>query len=185
MGRTEWILLFALAFLWSWVFFLTKVALSGMGPFTVVALRLGIGAALLHVVVLLAGLRMPASPRVWVSFFAIGTLNNFVPFCLIAWGQIRIGSGLAAILNATTPLLTVLLAHVLTRDECMTANRLGGVGLGIAGVAVMIGPGARHGLTTNVAGQVAILGAAMCERAPAYSAVGSADCRQWSQPPGR
>lgn len=162
MGRTEWALLFALAFLWSWVFFLTKIALGGMGPFTVVALRLGLGAVLLHVLVLLAGARMPTSPRVWVSFFGMGALNNFVPFCLIAWGQMRIASGLAAILNATTPLFAVLLAHLLTRDERMTTNRVGGVLLGIAGVAIMIGPGALHGLTTNATGQLAILGAAMC-----------------------
>jgi drug/metabolite transporter (DMT)-like permease len=92
----------------------------------------------------------------------MGALNNFVPFCLIAWGQMQIASGLAAILNATTPLFTVLLAHVLTRDERMTANRVGGVVLGIAGVAIMIGPDALHGLTTNAMGQLAILGAAIC-----------------------
>jgi drug/metabolite transporter (DMT)-like permease len=162
MGPVEWGLLFALAFLWSWVFFLTKVALGDMPPFTVVALRLGIGAIILYGVVLFSGAHMPTSLRTWVAFAGMGALNNFLPFCLIAWGQTQIASGLAAILNATTPLFTVLLAHVLTRDERMTPNRLGGVLLGVIGVGVMIGSSALHGLTANVFGQAAILGAAVC-----------------------
>src|SRR5271165_5591856 len=161
MGPVEWGLLFALAFLWSWVFFLTKVALGDMPPFTVVALRLGIGAIILYGVVLFSGAHMPTSLRTWVAFAGMGALNNFLPFCLIAWGQTQIASGLAAILNATTPLFTVLLAQVWTRDERLTPNRLGGVLLGILGVVVMIGPGALGGLTTHVVAQLAILGAAV------------------------
>jgi drug/metabolite transporter (DMT)-like permease len=162
IGPVEWGFLFALAFLWSWIFFLTKVALGDMPPFTVVALRLGIGAIILYGVVLFSGAQMPTSLRTWVAFAGMGALNNFLPFCLIAWGQTQIASGLAAILNATTPLFTVLLAHVLTRDERMTPNRLGGVLLGVIGVGVMIGSSALHGLTANVFGQAAILGAAVC-----------------------
>jgi drug/metabolite transporter (DMT)-like permease len=162
MGPAEWGFLFALAFLWSGVFFLTKVALSEMRPFTVVVLRLGIGAVILHIAILASGLRMPTSLRTWVAFFGMGALNNLIPFCLIAWGQTQIASGLAAILNATTPLFAVLLAHVSTHDERITPDRLGGVLLGVVGVIVMIGPGAANGLTTNVLGQVAILGAAFC-----------------------
>ena len=165
MGLTEWGFLLALALLWSGVFFLTRVALDGMRPFTVVVLRLGIGALVLHGVVLASGARMPPAPRTWAAFAGMGALNNFVPFCLIAWGQTQIGSGLAAILNATTPLFTVLLAQIWTHDERMTPNRLGGVLLGLAGVVVMIGPGALGGLVTHapghVLGQLAVLGAAV------------------------
>jgi drug/metabolite transporter (DMT)-like permease len=162
MGQAAWGYLFALAFLRSGVFLLTKIALSDMRPFTVVALRLGLGAIVLYVVVVTSGARLPTAPRAWIAFAGMAALNNVAPFCLIAWGQTHIGSGLAAILNATTPLFTVLLAHVWTHDERMTPNRLGGVLLGIVGVAVMIGPGALTGLTTNVPSQVAILGAAFC-----------------------
>jgi drug/metabolite transporter (DMT)-like permease len=178
MGPAEWGLLFALAFFWSWVFFLTKVALGDMRPFTVVALRLGMGAIMLHIVVVFCGSRMPASVRTWVAFFGMGALNNFLPFCLIAWGQTQITSGLAAILNATTPLFTVLLAHAWTRDERMTPGRLGGVMLGVLGVAVMIGPGALSGLTGSVLGQVAVLGAAVC-----YACAGIFGRRMRSLPP--
>ena len=177
MRPAEWGCLFALAFLWSGVFFLTKVALGEMRPFTVVVLRLGIGAVVLHIAVLASGSRMPTSLRTWVAFFGMGTLNNLIPFCLIAWSQTQIASDLAAILNATTPLFTVLLAHVSTRDERMTRNRLGGVLLGVVGVIVMIGPGALNGVTTNVLGQVAILGVALCRH---IRPAGSAGCRRWS-----
>jgi drug/metabolite transporter (DMT)-like permease len=161
MGPPEWGLLLALGVLWSGVFFLTKIALGDMRPFTVVVLRLGIGALVLHAVVLGSGARMPTAPRMWLAFFGMGALNNVLPFCLIAWGQTEISSGLAAILTATTPLFTVLLAHVCTDDERMAPNRLGGVLLGVVGVAVMVGPAALGGLTTHVLGQIAILGAAV------------------------
>jgi drug/metabolite transporter (DMT)-like permease len=77
------------------------------------------------------------------------------------WGQTHIASGLAAILNATTPLLTVLVAHALTDDEKLTRNRLAGVLLGLAGVAVMIGPDALGGLGADVVAQLAVIGAAL------------------------
>ena len=91
----------------------------------------------------------------------MGALNNLIPFSLIFWGQTRITGGLAAILNATTPLFTVVLAHLLTRDERMTPSRLGGVLLGVAGVAVLIGPAALHELGLQLLAQIAVLGAAL------------------------
>ena len=73
MGPAEWGFLLALALLWSGVFFLTKVALGGMRPFTVVVLRLGIGAIVLHGAVLVGGTRMPTSLRTWGAFFGMVT----------------------------------------------------------------------------------------------------------------
>jgi drug/metabolite transporter (DMT)-like permease len=91
----------------------------------------------------------------------MGGLNNLIPFSLIFWGQTRIASGLASILNSTTPLFAVVLAHLLTRDEKLTANRAAGVLFGIVGVVVMIGPDALGGLGSNVLAQIAVLGAAL------------------------
>lgn len=98
---------------------------------------------------------MPRDWRTWVAFLAMGVLNNLIPFSLIFWGQTRIGAGMAAILNATTPLWAVFVAHLLTRDERLTANRLGGALLGLAGVAVMIGPAAFGGLNRDALAQIA------------------------------
>jgi drug/metabolite transporter (DMT)-like permease len=94
-------------------------------------------------------------------FFAMGLLNNLIPFSLIVWGQSHIASGLASILNATTPLFTVIVAHFLTSDERMTGSRLFGVLAGLAGVIVMIGPGFLAGVGTSVLAQIAVLGAAL------------------------
>jgi drug/metabolite transporter (DMT)-like permease len=104
---------------------------------------------------------MPKERRVWAAFFGMGLLNNLIPFCLIVWGQTRIASGLASILNATTPLFAVIVAHLLTPDEKMTGNRLVGVLVGFLGVAVMTGPAALSGLGSDIWGQLAVLGAAL------------------------
>lgn len=82
--------------------------------------RIGLAAVALVVMVLASGQRLPRSLRLWGAFLVMGGLNNLIPFSLIVWGQTAIASGVAAILNATTPLFTVVLAHLLTRDERMT-----------------------------------------------------------------
>jgi len=159
MGASDWMLLVTLGALWGGSYFFGKVALAQLPPFTVAVGRLGIAAALLHLVVRGAGYVMPGTIPAWGAFWVMGLLNNAIPISLILWGQIRIGSGLAAILNASTPLFTVLLAHVFTRDERMTPKKIGGVLFGLAGVAVMVGPDALGGLTGDLIAQLAMLGA--------------------------
>jgi drug/metabolite transporter (DMT)-like permease len=161
MGPAEWALLLTLSILWGGSFFFAKVALAGLPPFTVVFGRVALAALALNGVVFASGRRMPTSARVWGAFAAMGILNNLVPFSLIVWGQTRIASGLASVLNATTPLFTAVLAHFLTRDERLTPGRLGGVLAGLTGVAVMIGPDALSGLGADVLAQAGVLGAAL------------------------
>jgi len=160
MGLLEWSLLITLSVLWGGSFFFGKVALRELPPFTVGLGRVGIAMLLLHGLVLLRGQRMPASRRLWGQFLVMGALNNFIPMSLILWGQTQLDSGLASILNATTPLFTVVLAHAVTADERLTPARLGGVLLGIVGVGVIMGEDALRGLGTHVLAQVAVLGAA-------------------------
>jgi drug/metabolite transporter (DMT)-like permease len=97
----------------------------------------------------------------WAAFLGMGLLNNAIPFTLIAWGQAHIASGLASILNATTPLFTVLVAHRLTADERMEGRRLAGVIIGFIGVALMVGGAALREVGVDVAAQVAVLLAAV------------------------
>ncbi len=161
MGPFEWFLLLTLSVLWGGSFFFGEVALQEFRPFTVVLGRVGFAALALLILVHVLGLRMPASPRLWGAFFVMGAINNFIPFSLILWGQVHIASGLASILNATTPLFTVVLAHVLTSDEKLTGGRVAGVLAGVAGVAVMIGLEALEGLTVNVTAQLLVLAGAV------------------------
>jgi drug/metabolite transporter (DMT)-like permease len=160
MTPLEWGLLIALSLLWGGSFFFVGVAVQALPPFTIVALRVGIAAVVLHLVLRAVGLALPKGSKVWVAFLGMGFLNNLVPFSLLVWGQTQIPSGLAAILNATTPLFAVLVAHAFTRDEKLTRGRAAGVIIGFAGVAVMIGPGALSGIGSDVTAQIACLAAA-------------------------
>jgi drug/metabolite transporter (DMT)-like permease len=161
MGGREWAMLLALAVLWGGSFFFNGVAVRELPSFTLVWLRVTVAAATLLLVLRLLGQRMPTEGRVWAAFFGMGLLNNVVPFVLIVWGQHRIASGLASILNATTPLFTVLVAHLLTPDEKLTPLKAAGVAVGFGGAAVMIGPDALGGLGTGVLAQLACLGGAL------------------------
>lgn len=161
MGSMEWFLLIFLSILWGGSFFFGKVALSELQPFTVVLGRVSIAAIVLNSIVWATGHRMPTSPKIWMAFLGMGLLNNLIPFSLIFWGQTQISSSLAAILNATTPVWTVILAHFLTTDERMTPNRMGGVLLGLFGVVIMIGFDALQGLGVNIFAQLAVVGAAI------------------------
>lgn len=161
MDLTDWGLLVALSILWGGSFFFVGIAVRELPPLTIVAMRVALAALALGGLLRILGLPMPRDRRTWVAFFAMGVLNNLLPFCLIVWGQTQISSGVASVLNATTPLFGVLVAHVLTRDEKMTGNRLAGVLVGFAGVAVMIGPTALAGLGNGLLPQLAVLGAAL------------------------
>ena len=161
MTAAEWSLLVLLSVIWGGSFFFTGVAVRELPPLTIVAARVGLAALALHAVVRLSGQRMPTSSKIWLGFLGMGLLNNILPFSLIVWAQTHIESGLASILNATTPLFGVVVAHLLTRDEKMTGNRLSGVLVGFAGVAVMIGPSSLSHLGQDLLAQIAILGAAL------------------------
>lgn len=160
MGVSEWILLVVLSVLWGASFFLIKIALRELPPLTVVLCRVSLAAIVLTTFVLIKGQRIAASPNLWSQFLVMGALNNLIPFSLIVWGQTHIDSSLAAMLNATTPVFIVVLAHFITDNERLTINRLVGVLLGLGGVVVLIGLKALHGLSLTNLAQVAILGAA-------------------------
>jgi drug/metabolite transporter (DMT)-like permease len=161
MTPKEWVMLIALSLLWGGSFFFTGIAVKELPPFSIVTLRVGLAALALTILIHLMGMAMPKSKSAWSAFFGMGILNNVIPFCLIVWGQTQIASGLASILNATTPLFAVIVAHCLTDDEKMSGNKLIGVLVGLIGVAVMIGPDALRGLGANIWAQLAVLGAAV------------------------
>lgn len=159
MNSGEWGLLVLLSVLWGGSFFFVEVALQGVPPLTLVFLRVGIGAAALLAVMRFTGARLPRGLAAWRAFFVMGLLSNAIPFSLIAWGQTQLTGGLAAVLNAMTPIVGAVLAHFLTSDEKLSANRVVGLALGLAGVAVMMGPAALAGLGAMVLAQAAVLGA--------------------------
>ena len=142
MGAREWTLLLALSVLWGASFYFFKILDAEMPPFTLVLGRVGLAALALNAVVLGRGDLMPTSPKQWRGFLIMGLFMNVIPFTLIAYGETGISSGLASILNATTPILTVLVAHVFTHNEKLSWAKATGVLMGFLGVAVLVGPGA-------------------------------------------
>lgn len=161
LGGRDWLLLIALSVIWGGSFFFAKIAVQELPPFTVVLGRVGIGAIALNLFLLVTGEALPRNWRLWRDFAIMGVLNNLIPFSLIFWGQQHIASGLASILNATTPLFTLILAQILTADDRITPLRLGGIVLGFLGVGVMIGADALAGFSLNLGSELAILGAAL------------------------
>jgi drug/metabolite transporter (DMT)-like permease len=154
MALRVWLWLLSLTVLWGGSFFFAKVALAELGPFTVAFARVSLAALALALVV---PLRRDAP---WRTYFAMGFLNNALPFSLIFWGQTEIAVGLAAIINATTPLFTLVVAHVLTPDEKIDRTKIAALLIGLMGVVVLIGPDALTGGSALWA-QMACLGAAL------------------------
>lgn len=161
MGPAEWGMMVALSLLWSLTFFVVEIALREIGPFWLVTGRVAFGAATLWVLVFAMGVRRPASLADWRDLLVMGLLNNAIPFTCIFWGQVYITSGLASILNATTPIFTVIVAHLLLADERATPLKSIGVLFGIAGVIVLIGPEALDGLGSSLWAQIAVVCAAI------------------------
>ncbi len=161
MNRADWAILLALALIWGAAFFCIKVAVTHVEPLTYVWLRLSIAAVALWALLRWRGERLGLPLKVWGAILILALLNNMIPFVLFGWGQQRIASGLASILNATTPIWGVIAAHLWTRDERMTPAKMIGVLIGFAGVATMIGPDLLLGGDTLLP-QLACLAAAFC-----------------------
>lgn len=161
MGLADWGLLLFLSILWGGSFFFSKVALSELSPLMVVLARVTIAAAALFLYLRATRRPIPLGAPIWRAFFAMGLVNNLIPFTLIFWGQTQIASGLASIINATTPIFSIVIAHFLTADEKMTGNKIAGVALGTAGVAVLMAGGLVLNVHQPFPALLACLGAAL------------------------
>jgi drug/metabolite transporter (DMT)-like permease len=161
MTAREWGLLALLSLLWGGSFFLVGVAVKELPPLTLVTLRVGLAAALLWASAPFLGVAIPRSAKAVAVVAVLGFGNCALPFALIAWGQTHLPSGLASILNAATPLFTVLAAHVLTAEEKLSGLKLFGTIAGLAGVAWLIGPDLLTGADANLWAELAVLAAAL------------------------
>jgi drug/metabolite transporter (DMT)-like permease len=160
MNAGEWLLLLALSVLWGGSYLFAKIAVEELPPLTLVLARVSIAAVILVAVMRLRGLDFPTGPTAWPRFAVLGLLNNVLPFALLFWGTSRIDSGLAALLAATAPVFAVIFGRWLAPDERVGLRRLAGVTLGVAGVAVMVGPGSFRAFDADVAAELACVGAA-------------------------
>ena len=161
MDKGDWATLLFLAAIWGGAFFFIGVAVRHVPPLTYVWLRLSIAAGGMLLFLKIKGERLGLPRSAWGSMLVLAFLNNALPFTLFGWGQTHIASGLASILNATTPIWGVLVAHFLTHDERMSPRKVAGVMLGFGGVATMIGPTLLSNLGSNALAQLACVTAAL------------------------
>jgi len=161
MNKSDWGTLVVLALIWGAAFLFIGVAVRHVPPMTYVWLRLAIAAAAMWAFLRWKGTALDLPRSAWGSILLLALLNNALPFTLFGWGQTHIASGLAAILNATTPIWGVVVAHFFTRDERMTPRKVAGVLLGFGGVALMIGPSLLSNLGSSALAQLACVTASL------------------------
>jgi drug/metabolite transporter (DMT)-like permease len=162
MNRSDWLILGVLALIWGAAFFFIGVAVRHVQPLTYVWLRLTIAAAGMWLFLRFEREPLGLPRQVWGPIIVLAVLNNALPFALFGWSQTHIASGLASILNATTPIWGVVVAHFLTHDERMSPRKAAGVLLGFGGVATMIGPSLLSNLGANALAQLACVTASLC-----------------------
>ncbi|MDO8484286.1 MAG: DMT family transporter [Candidatus Limnocylindrales bacterium] len=159
-SRTNWLIFLALGLMWGSSYLFIKLAVDDFGTFTLVALRLAIGAALLWVVIRFAGQALPREPRIYGHLVVMAVVNIVIPFALITWAEQSVDSSLAAILSSAVPLFAIVIAPLFLHDEPIRVNGVIGLGVGFVGVVVLTS----HDLSiadADLTGELALLGAAL------------------------
>jgi len=137
---TNWALLMCLVFLWGTSFMFVSVSVATVDPLSIVFFRVLLGALVLTVIVYAMGLRLPLSLKAWLVFMVFGIVGNLLPFFLISWGQQSVNSGVAGMIMAIMPLITMLLAHYFVEGESLNRYKILGFALGITGITILLGP---------------------------------------------
>ncbi|MEP0944671.1 MAG: DMT family transporter [Rhizobiaceae bacterium] len=159
MTLHTWALIVVLATIWGSSFLFARIAVLEVPPLTLVFLRVALAALVLNLFLALRSNGFAHTRSVWRDFAIMGVINNIIPFGLIFYGQLEIGAGLAAIINAMTPIWTVVIANFGTSDEKFSTNKIIGVVLGFIGVAILIGASLQDGWQGSTIGQLAVFGA--------------------------
>ncbi len=161
-SRLDWLLFIVLGFMWGSSYLFIKIGVdAGLPPFTLIALRLGIGFALLATVVVAAREALPRDAKTYGHLIVMGAVNIAIPFSLITWAELTVDSALAAILNAAVPLFVILIAAVFLHDERITFNRLAGLAVGFIGVVVLVGFDPTKVASGSLAGEIALIGSTL------------------------
>ena len=155
-----WFIFLLLGVIWGASYFFIKVGVADIPPFTFVLCRMFVASIVLFIILKLRGNTLPRQRQLWKTLVVMGILNGVIPYTLITWGETHITSGLASILNATTPLFTVLLAHYWTHDERMTLPKIVGMLIGFVGVVIVFIPELRD-LQMEFWGQFAVVVASL------------------------
>ncbi|WP_368517545.1 DMT family transporter [Rhizobium sp.] len=159
---TELLLLLALATCWGASYTFIRVGVATIPPITLIAARTLIAGLVLLAIIRWRGLNLPHDAGTWKRFLIQSCLNSVIPFTLIAWAEQTVDAGLATILNSTTPIFAFLIAAFLLRSEPLTGRKLFGVIAGMAGICLIIGLDALHGMGRQLLPQIALVAASIC-----------------------
>ncbi|MGB8980409.1 MAG: DMT family transporter [Anaerolineales bacterium] len=156
MKAKHWFVFILLGAIWSSSFMWIKIAVAEIGPITLVAFRVLFGLLFGIAIISIQRAKLPRSAKEWSPLLILGITNVAIPFFLISWGEQSIDSAVAAILDATVPLFTILIAHYLLHDDKMTVPKVLGLLMGFAGVVILMSKdiGASLG---SVLGQLAVV----------------------------
>ncbi len=158
----ELTLLVLLATLWGGSYTFIKLGVATIPPITLIAARTAIAGLLLLAVMWIRGIKMPRDGASWQRFAFQAVLNSVIPWTLIAWGEHHVDAALATILNSAGPIFTFLLTAVVTRHEATTPRKLFGVLAGMAGILLIVGADAFHGIGSGLLAEAAIVAATIC-----------------------
>jgi drug/metabolite transporter (DMT)-like permease len=161
MGLKGWGMVVAVGTLFGSSFLFVNLAVDSVSPLTLAAARALLAAPIVWLFLKASGQPLPRPGREWLPLLVIGVLTGALPFAMIAYGQVRISSGVAGILFGAIPVFTILVGHFLTPDERMTPDKVLGGLVGLGGVVLVIGPEALKGLGAELLGQAATLLAAL------------------------
>jgi drug/metabolite transporter (DMT)-like permease len=158
--RANWLIFLALGFMWGSSYLFIKLAVDDFGTFTLVALRLAVGAALLWIAIRLAGQELPRERRIYGHLVVMAVVNIVIPFVLITWAEQSVDSSIAAILTSAVPLFVIVIAPLFLHDEPIRVNGIAGLVIGFVGVVVLTSN--ELSLTnSDLTGEIALLGAAL------------------------
>ena len=160
-SRIDWLIFLALGLMWGSSYLFIKIGVETLEPFTLIALRLGIGLTVLVTVVALAREPLPRSARMYGHLFVMSIVSVALPFFLITFAEQTTDSALAAIFGASVPLFVIVIAAIFLHDEPITVNRLAGLAIGFAGVVILVSPSLAAVSGSNPIGEIALIGSSL------------------------
>ncbi len=162
MALRHWLLLILLSFMWGGSFFFNSILIKAVGPWTLTAGRVVIGALGVWAYVLLSGKKIPTEPKLWGFYLLLGGISYALPFTAIAWGQQQITGGLASIINAMNPITILIVTHFWPGGEKATQRKFIGIILGFIGVTILTLPKLKAGETGELLAYLAVYSATFC-----------------------
>lgn len=162
MSLRDWFWIILLGAIWGCSFVFNAVLIREIGPLWVTSLRVSIGALGCWVVMLALRKSVPRDPKLWLQLAGLGIVAYAIPFALFPLAQAHLASGIAAIINALTPMVTALISHVWVGGEKATPTKFAGVGIGFVGAVILVSPALAGGGSSQLWAIAACLGATVC-----------------------